>query len=965
MRSINMAVALMLASLMVSKAFSQDAGLDQPRPNVVLIMADDLGYADLSCYGSKTIRTPVLDKLASEGVRLTSFYAGCTVCTPSRMALLTAAYPSRLGWDGGVVNYGVQPNNGLSPDAITVAEAFGEAGYQTALIGKWHLGDTAELSPMNQGFDTAFYIKQSNNQTKKLWQEDKLVADPFDNKRLTQQFADKAIEFIEKNRTKPFFLYLPLTAPHFPAEAHPDWNGHSNNKAYGDVVEELDSRVGDIVKSLERTGISERTIVVFLSDNGVEPGQKKWAMSTPYRGMKWSSLEGGNRVPCIIRWPGHIPAGRDSDAVIGAIDLFPTLTQACGVKRPIGPPRIDGISVLATLTGKVQQKHPRKSILFWHGWGTLQAIRVGNWKLYVDQIDELPDSKNGPVLIDLSTDQAEQKNVAKLHPQRVSEMLSNAKQQLANIEANRMKLGGPPVTTPPKRKHKPKWLDKDTADSPGQKALMLIRVPQAELPTGVRKKVFERGTPFLPIIKSNPALIRDRKTISFVANIIGIPNEAARRDISFCVVSMYEDGAPQNEIGVFGVWFRDRKDADKWATKLGANDTGSHYVSKGNLLIKVWKDSGASDQSMKTLIRSLAAKDLSMPVPEKPNTKSDVTVKPPVKGPFKWHKIPADYPTGIAFSPDGRLLAATSRQKLQVWSIADKKLRHTFKTKNHAHVPVFTPDSSTIVIADGVGNLEYKSTFHAWNLNTGEETTLGECMGVVHDLVFSKYGKRLVSVSSFNVIGAMVQTKQANVKAVGEITIWQVGQNLAPLKIYCKVDEIPSPQSGKYEPLVRKTVPIHLALDPDGTKLAATTPTGDMRIYDVPTGEEQLTLTAAGRMRFLDGGKIESASRIYDAKGVVITQRGELPWTALAADYALTVLNTGQISVHNLRSVNQHQSLPAPKTFANLAVSSNGCYVAVAESKTITVWRMDGRGFGNPDSQKTGDAKLPQSKLPQ
>ena len=150
------------------------------RPNVILIMADDLGYGDLSCYGSDIIKTPVLDKLASEGARLTSFYAGCTICTPSRMALLTGAYPWRTGWRGGVVGYGIKPQNGLAPSALTMAEVFQEAGYQTALIGKWHLGDTPELSPMQQGFVTTFYINKSNNQTKKLWRGAKLVADPFE-----------------------------------------------------------------------------------------------------------------------------------------------------------------------------------------------------------------------------------------------------------------------------------------------------------------------------------------------------------------------------------------------------------------------------------------------------------------------------------------------------------------------------------------------------------------------------------------------------------------------------------------------------------------------------------------------------------------------------------------------------------------------------------------------------------------
>ena len=374
-------------------------------------MADDLGYQDLSCYGSTKHKTPVLDKLAKEGIRLTSFYAGATVCTPSRMALLTGAYPPRSGWRGGVVGYGIKPLNGLAPDALTMGEVFKGAGYETALMGKWHLGDSPELQPMNQGFDTAYYIKKSNNQTKKLWRGDKLEADPFNNSRLTEQFTREAISFIKANREKPFFLYLPFTAPHFPAQAHPDWKGKSANGAYGDVVEELDARIGEILGTLKNTQLEKKTIVVFISDNGPEPGQKKWAHAEPYRGLKWSSLEGGTRVPCIIRWPGMIPAGRESDKLTTAIDLLPTLSHACGIelkKISKGIPKLDGLNVWGTLSGKSTQ-HPRTNLLYWQGWAVPQAIRVGDWKLYFDQVKEIQDSNKGPILIDLSKDPAEQK----------------------------------------------------------------------------------------------------------------------------------------------------------------------------------------------------------------------------------------------------------------------------------------------------------------------------------------------------------------------------------------------------------------------------------------------------------------------------------------------------------------------------------------------------------------------------
>jgi len=431
------------------------------QPNVILIMADDLGYNDLSCYGSQEIDTPVLDQLATEGVRLTSFYSGCTICTPSRMALLTGMYPIRCGWQGGVVGYGIQPQNGLSPQTTTIAEIYKTAGYTTALIGKWHLGDTSEHSPMVHGFDSAFFIDKSNNQTKKLWRGETIVADPFDNRRLTENFTSEAISFIEANRDTPFFLYMPLSAPHFPAQAHPDWKDRTNLGAYGDVVEELDGRIGMLLYTLTQLEIDDRTIIVFLSDNGVEPGQKQWAQSAPYRGLKWSTLEGGNRVPCIIRWPGRIPAGTVNNQLTAAIDLLPTLVSACRIDSPVLHTVLadcDGVNVLDSLIKKRNRRHARNSLLFWHGWGTPQAIRVDQWKLFFDQVKELPDSQNGPVLINLENDPAEMTNLSKQYPQRVAKMLATARQKLKYMEDNATPLGGPknPQAKVPAM---PKWLD--------------------------------------------------------------------------------------------------------------------------------------------------------------------------------------------------------------------------------------------------------------------------------------------------------------------------------------------------------------------------------------------------------------------------------------------------------------------------------------------------------------------------
>lgn len=438
MESARSAAVLLILAAMLPSAVAED------RPNVVLMMADDLGYNDLSCYGSTRMRTPQLDGMAREGIRLTSFYSGSTVCTPSRMALLTGAYPTRLGWPGGVVGYRIPGNRGLAPQALTMGELFQGAGYATAICGKWHLGDTPELQPMKQGFDSAFYIKRSNNQTKKLWRGDRLVADPFDNRRLTEQFTREAIGFIRANRSKPFFLYLPFTAPHFPAQAHPDWKGRSSNAAYGDVVEELDSRIGEILQALKEEKLDQRTIVVFLSDNGPEPGQRKWASAKPLRGLKWSSLEGGTRVPCIARWPGVIPNNQESDKLIAAIDLLPTLAHACGIDltpNSNAVPKMDGLNVWDTLIQKKNSKHARTSLLYWNGWAKLEAIRLGEWKLYLGQVKDVAGSADGRVLFHLKKDPGETTNLAKDHPERVEAMAKLAAQLTADIKATSIPLG--------------------------------------------------------------------------------------------------------------------------------------------------------------------------------------------------------------------------------------------------------------------------------------------------------------------------------------------------------------------------------------------------------------------------------------------------------------------------------------------------------------------------------------------
>ena len=440
MKSILVIVAAIAPMLLLSASTRAEPA----RPNVIVMMADDLGYDDLSCYDSKRIKSPVLDKMASEGIRLTSFYAGASVCSPSRMALMSGSYPTRVGWQGGVLGYGMKKHTGLSTDVVTIAEAFKAGGYRTAISGKWHIGDR-DLRPHRQGFDETYYLLASNNIGRDVYRGDEVVHKKFDNRRLTETFTEEVVRVINAESDKPFFIYVPFTAPHFPAEAHPKWKGTSDDKhaAYVEVVEELDYRVGQILDAVKKKGIDDETIIVFMSDNGAQAGQRSNRGAGPFSGMKWSSREGGTRVPCIVRYPGVIGPGRSSDKIVAAIDLYPTLSHACGIELPANAQKLDGVSVWNTLIGK-DTDHARTELLYWHGFGEATAIRVGNYKLLFGSgkkhgID--PDIEEGPALFHLANDPGESRDISAQHPQKVNELLELAKQRLAEIHTNRVTIG--------------------------------------------------------------------------------------------------------------------------------------------------------------------------------------------------------------------------------------------------------------------------------------------------------------------------------------------------------------------------------------------------------------------------------------------------------------------------------------------------------------------------------------------
>ena len=367
------------------------------RPNIVLLFADDLGYGDLGCYGHPTIRTPNLDRLAGQGLRLTSFYSA-PGCVPARKQLLLGRYPGRVHTNG---NTGVTGKGGLSDSELTLAEALKGAGYGTAMLGKWHLGYAEEkFLPVNQGFDSWFGLPYSNDMMPPwvktevplwLYEGTKRVEHPVNQDTLTTRYTERAVKFLERDHDKPFFLYLAYNMPHMPVRTADRFRGRSRAGLYGDVIQTIDWSVGEVMKTLKRTGRDKNTLVIFTSDNGpwlnppsrmLQKGNLLWHAGSPgpLSGHKGTLLEGGVRVPCILRWPGRIEAGQTSAEMAATLDLYATLVTAAGGSLP--KHKIDGHDLRPFLFGKTKWS-PRKIHFYSKGRGP-GAVREGPWKLHAD-----------------------------------------------------------------------------------------------------------------------------------------------------------------------------------------------------------------------------------------------------------------------------------------------------------------------------------------------------------------------------------------------------------------------------------------------------------------------------------------------------------------------------------------------------------------------------------------------------
>jgi len=448
----------MSGCLSVSHETASKANGGRP-PNFIIIFCDDLGYGDLGCFGSRKHRTPNIDQMAAEGMRFTSFYVTSGVCTPSRSSLMTGCYPRRVNMhqndDGLCVLFPVN-KKGLNPDEITIADLLKEKGYTTCCIGKWHLGDQREFLPTSQGFDYYYGIPYSNDMgTNKstnrpplpLLQNEKVIEAPANQNTLTKRYTEEAIKFITSNKDKPFFVYLPHTMPHNPVHSSEKFRGKSANKGYGDAVEEIDWSTGEILAALAKLGIDDRTLVVFTSDNGAS--DRFGGGNGPLRGHKGSTWEGGMREPCIVRWPGKIPAGTTCDELCSTMDLLPTFARLSGTKPP-GERVIDGRDLWPLMAGKKGAKSPHKAF-YYYQMDQLQAVRSGRWKLHLPMKmkkrnwgNPVP---NSPLqLYDLKADIGEKNNVAAEHSDVVERLLTLAEKAREDLgDVNRKGRGQRPA----------------------------------------------------------------------------------------------------------------------------------------------------------------------------------------------------------------------------------------------------------------------------------------------------------------------------------------------------------------------------------------------------------------------------------------------------------------------------------------------------------------------------------------
>lgn len=440
----------------------QEAASEESRlPNIVIIFTDDQGYQDVGCFGSPNIKTPNLDKMAREGLRFSQFYVSQPVCSASRSSLMTGCYADRLGISGA---YGPQSKRGLNPEEMTIAEMLKPLGYATAVYGKWHLGDHPAMLPAKQGFDEYFGIPFSNDMwPKHPWQgtvfnfpplplyENETVIDTLEEQSmLTTWYTEHAVDFINRKKDEPFFLYLAHSMPHVPLYASEKFAGKSPRGLYGDVISEIDWSVGQVLKALQDNGLDENTLVIFTSDNGPWLSYGTHSGSAlPLREGKGTAWEGGVRVPCIMRWPGKLEAGQTIEKPAMTIDILPTLAKLTGAEIPEWP--IDGRDMSGLLEIYNDALPHHEAYYFYYKTNELHAVLSGDgrWKLYLPHTYRSLNGRTGtddglpidydqntieqPELYDLENDVSETTDVAAQHPEIVAVLMEEAEKARADL----------------------------------------------------------------------------------------------------------------------------------------------------------------------------------------------------------------------------------------------------------------------------------------------------------------------------------------------------------------------------------------------------------------------------------------------------------------------------------------------------------------------------------------------------
>ncbi len=451
-------LAILMSALLMGGCDKQSEKNSDRLPNLIVVFADDLGYGDLGTYGHPTIQTPNLDRLAEEGAKFTQFYSAASVCTPSRAALLTGRLPVRSGMASNNRRV-LFPDSelGLPQDEITIAEALKSSGYATAAIGKWHLGHRPSFLPAQQGFDYYYGIPYSNDMDQvgkgpwsdkflnpkveywnvPLMQNERIIERPADQRTITRRYTEEAIRFIQEHRNEPFFIYLAHSMPHVPLFRSEAFEDVSRRGLYGDVIEEIDWSVGQIMRVLREEGLAGNTLVVFTSDNGPWLAYDTHGGSAGLlRGGKGMTWEGGMREPALAWWPGVIRPGTVVDAVTSTMDLFPTALAMAGLDLP-DDRIIDGRNLLPILSDGSQTKI--RDTYFYYRGTTLYAVRKGPWKAhFVTEWAYTSDNRrtvhDPPLLFHLDRDPSEKYNVAEAHPDVVADIIEIAEQHSASMQ---------------------------------------------------------------------------------------------------------------------------------------------------------------------------------------------------------------------------------------------------------------------------------------------------------------------------------------------------------------------------------------------------------------------------------------------------------------------------------------------------------------------------------------------------